>query len=107
MKKLSELHEGYPDILINDIKTNSKEVNVGDLFVCIKGVSADRNNYIDEAIMKGASAIITNKDIKLNIPVIKVDNPNEELWVLSQKFYDFDYNKYKIIGVTGTNGKQQ
>ena len=105
MKKLSELYENYPDILINDIKTNSKEVNPGDLFVCIKGVNVDRNNYIEEAIRNGASAIVTNKDIKLDIPVIKVNNPNEELYKISQKFYDFNYDKYKIIGVTGTNGK--
>ena len=105
MKKLSELYNGYPDILINDIKTNSKEVNPGDLFVCIKGVNADRNNFIEEAVRNGASAIITIKDIELDIPVINVDPPNEELFKISQMFYDFDYDKYKIIGVTGTNGK--
>ena len=105
MKILSELYEGYPDIFINDIKINSKDVKEGDLFVCIKGVTKDRNDYIEEAINKGASAIVTNKDIKLNIPVIRVDNPNKELINLSKKFYDYDENKYKIIGVTGTNGK--
>ena len=30
MKKLCELYEGYPDVLINDIKINSKEVENGD-----------------------------------------------------------------------------
>ena len=49
--------------------------------------------------------VILYKEINLDIPVIKVKNPNEELYKISQKFYDFDYDKYKIIGVTGTNGK--
>lgn len=105
MKKLSELYNKYPNITINDIKTNSKEVKNGDLFVCIKGVTSDRNNYIEEAIKNGASAIITNKDIKLNIPVINVKDPNKELIRLSKKFYDFKQDDFKIIGVTGTNGK--
>ena len=105
MKKLNELYKDYPSIDIEDIKINSKEINKGDLFVCIKGVKEDRNDYIEEAIKNGASAIITNKDIKLDVPVVKVDNPNEELWKVSQRFYDFDPVKYKIIGVTGTNGK--
>lgn len=105
MKKLSELYDGYPDISISDIKTNSKEVEKNDLFVCIKGVNKDRNEYIDEAINNGAAAIVTNIDIKLDIPVVKVSNPNKELIALCKKFYDFNQNDFKIIGVTGTNGK--
>ncbi len=105
MKKLSELFEGYPNILINDIKTNSKEINYGDLFICIKGFSKDRNDYIDEAINNGAKAIVTNKDIKVKIPVIKVDNPNKALANICSKFYDYPNNKLDLIGITGTNGK--
>lgn len=105
MKKLNDLYNGYPNIEINDIKINSKEVKSGDLFVCIKGVNTDRNDYIEEAIGNGASAIVTDRNIKLNIPVIKVDNPNEELIKICKKFYDFNQKDFKIIGVTGTNGK--
>ena len=105
MKKLSELYEGYPDILINDIKISSKEVNKNDLFVCIKGVTKDRNNYINEAIMKGAVAIVTNKNVNVSVPVIYVSNPNKELVNLCRKFYDFKDNNLDIIAITGTNGK--
>jgi UDP-N-acetylmuramoyl-L-alanyl-D-glutamate--2,6-diaminopimelate ligase len=105
MKKLSELFKGYPDILINDIKINSKEVVDNDLFVCIKGITKDRNNYIDEAIKNGAVAIVTNKKIKTSVPVIYVDNPNKELANLCSKFYDYPENKLDLIGITGTNGK--
>ena len=105
MKKLSELYKNHSDILINDIKINSKEVAKGDLFVCINGVNVNRNDFITDAIENGASAIVTNKDLKLNIPVIKVDNPNDELVKLCKKFYDFKRKDFKIIGVTGTNGK--
>ncbi len=105
MKKLNELYKGYPNILINDIKTNSKEVINCDLFVCIKGITTDRNDFIEEAVKNGASAIVTNKDISLDIPVIKVKDPNKELIRLCIKFYDFKQDDFKIIGVTGTNGK--
>lgn len=105
MKKLNDLYNGYPNIEINDIKINSKEVKSGDLFVCIKGVTTDRNDYIEESVRNGAIAVVTNKDIKLDIPVIKVDNPNEELIKICKKFYDFNQDDFKIIGVTGTNGK--
>ena len=90
MKRLSDLYSGYPDILINDIKINSKEVEKGDIFVCVKGVTADRHDYIDEAIQNGAKALAIQENrydiskIPQNITVI-VSNDN-------RKLLDFDGN---------------
>ncbi len=107
MKKLNEI---YPEIgvdtLIKSVKINSKEVEKGDLFVCTMGVTADRHDFIDDAIAHGASAIIVSKDIsKKSVPIIKVPNTNKELPYLCQKFYDYPDKKLKMIGVTGTDGK--
>ena len=41
MKKLSELIKTEYDVNVNGIKINSKEVEPGDMFVCIKGVKED------------------------------------------------------------------
>lgn len=105
MKKLSELYEGFPDILINDIKINSKEVKNNDLFVCIKGVNIDRHDYVLDAINHGAVAIVASKKIDVSVPVIYVDDCNLELANLCRKFYDYPEEKLDIIGITGTNGK--
>ena len=105
MKKLSELYEGYPDITINDIKINSKDVKENDLFVCTQGVTADRHDFVEDAIKNGAAAIIASKDIKVDVPVIYVDNTNKELVNVCKKFYDYPDNYLNIIGITGTNGK--
>ena len=58
MKKLSELYNIDDDRLIKSIKINSKEIEPGDIFVCTMGVTADRHDFIDEAIKNGASAIV-------------------------------------------------
>ena len=59
MKKLNELYPNVDtDILIKNISINSKEVEEGSLFVCTMGVTADRHDFIDDAIKNGASAII-------------------------------------------------
>ena len=107
MKKLSELYpEIKDDILIKGIKINSKEVKTGDLFVCTKGVTADRHDFIDDAIKNGASAVIVSKDVsKKDVPIIKIPDTNRELPYLCQKFYDYPDQKLKMIGVTGTDGK--
>ena len=106
MKKLSELYNINDDRLIKEIKINSKEVKPGDIFVCTMGVTADRHDFIDEAIKNGASAIVVSRDVgNKAVPVIKVDNTNLELRKLSAKFYDYPCEKACMIGVTGTNGK--
>ena len=65
MKKLNDLYPGVgTDIVIKGIKINSKEVEEGDLFVCTMGVTADRHDFIDDAIKHGASAILVSKDIR-------------------------------------------
>jgi len=105
MKKINELYECDFDGEIQDIKINSKEVQMGDVFVCTKGINVDRHDFIDEAINNGASLLIVNNDKKYSIPSIKVEDPNEELAVLSRKFYDYPDEKLKLIGITGTDGK--
>ena len=105
MRKLNELYQGYPDILINDVKINSKEVQKGDLFVCINGVNADRHDYVNEAIKNGAVAIIASKNINVSVPVIYVEDTNKELANVCSRFYNNPQDKLNIIGITGTNGK--
>lgn len=105
MKKLSELYNGQSDIDIKGIKINSKEVEPGDIFVCTMGVTADRHDFIDDAINNGASALVVSKDIISSVPVIKVDDTNAELPRLCSKFYSHPEDKLAMIGVTGTDGK--
>lgn len=104
MKRLNELYDCPYDAKIKDIKINSKNVKKGDLFVCIKGASTDRHNYINDAIKNGASALIV-KNNNYKVPYIKVDNPNDELGKVSKKFYDNPLENMILIGVTGTDGK--
>lgn len=106
MKKLNELYDVDSSVLIKGIKINSKQVEEGDLFICISGFSADRHTFIDEAIKKGARAIVVSKDIERNdVPIIRVENTDLELPLLCQRFYDNPQDELKIIGITGTDGK--
>lgn len=105
MRKLSELYPNCDDTMINEIKINSKEVQEGDIFVCTHGVTADRHDFIEEAIQNGAKAIVVEKDVNATVPTIKVENTNKELPLLASRFYNHPEEKLEIIGITGTNGK--
>lgn len=105
--KLSQLFEEYKDldIEITGIKTNSQDVNKGDLFVCTKGANVDRHDFIEQAIKSGASAIVVSKDVNTSVPAIKVKDTNKELIKILKKFYNNPLENLTLIGITGTDGK--
>lgn len=95
---------------IKYITDNSREIVLNSIFVAVSGYAFDGNNYIDNAIQNGALLIITDKeDIfeinKNNIPIILVNNSRIILSELLNIFYNNPANNFKIIGITGTNGK--
>src|SRR5574344_1596586 len=106
MKKLNELINCNYDINITGIKINSSLIEPGDLFICTDMGTVDRHLFIDDAINRGASAIIVKNDVQENnIPIIKVDNPNKIFSSIRSKFYDEPEKKLRLIGITGTDGK--
>lgn len=102
MKNLYDLYK--QDIIIKNVKTNSKEIEESDLFACIKGVVEDRHKYIGEAINNKASFLVVSKGSNYKIPFVKVKSVEKELIRLLKYVYK-DYSKHILIGVTGTDGK--
>ena len=112
--KLNELFSDIPiyqatseinHIEINTIEMDSQKVREGSLFVCIQGFTVDGHDYVGEAIMNGASAIVAQKKVQAEVPVILVTDSSRTLAMLADKFYDHPTSKFPLIGVTGTNGK--
>lgn len=61
MKRLNELIKCKYNIPIYGIKTNSKKIKKGDLFIAVHGYNCDHHAFISEAVTNGASAIISEK----------------------------------------------
>ncbi|WZL74734.1 UDP-N-acetylmuramoyl-L-alanyl-D-glutamate--2,6-diaminopimelate ligase [Clostridiaceae bacterium 35-E11] len=95
------------NIEITGVAYDSRKIQANDVFVCVEGFKVDGHNYIEEAMKKGAKALIVEKDIMPinDIPVIKVDDSRKALAVISSNFYRNPTKDMNIIGVTGTNGK--
>ncbi|WP_067838843.1 UDP-N-acetylmuramoyl-L-alanyl-D-glutamate--2,6-diaminopimelate ligase [Amphibacillus sediminis] len=115
MKRLKELLEGFPNYrcesmeqnpIIKGITVDSRQVEAGFLFVCIKGYTVDGHHYVKQAQDNGAAAILAEDPlVDLNIPVVYVNDTNRTLSYIVNQFYDFPSNQLHLIGVTGTNGK--
>ena len=97
---------GKKKIQIKGLAINSKEVKKDFIFFAIKGQKNNGEEFISEAIKRGASVVICTKNCKFKkkkIVVIKTKNIRYLLSEVASKFYK---SKPKnIIAVTGTNGK--
>ncbi|MGF7535403.1 UDP-N-acetylmuramoyl-L-alanyl-D-glutamate--2,6-diaminopimelate ligase [Bacillus mexicanus] len=104
-----ELVTGSLNINITNITYDSRKVQKGSLYVCIQGEKLDGHSFVEEAIKKGAAAILVQKPVKINdkrrTTVIKVDNSRVVLSQISNIFFGSPSKKMNIVGVTGTNGK--
>lgn len=91
---------------VNSVISNSKLVKENDVFVAIKGEKNDGNNFIREAIKKGAKTIVTEIDIDVcNVNIIKVNDARLTLAIMLKYLYKDISSKMCLVGVTGTNGK--
>jgi UDP-N-acetylmuramoyl-L-alanyl-D-glutamate--2,6-diaminopimelate ligase len=80
-------------------------IRSGSLFVAISGFQTDGNEFVDEAVSRGAVAVVTEKETSKTIPQVIVPDARAALADFSSKFYKYDGQQIKICGVTGTNGK--
>lgn len=106
MKKIRELIECNYDINITGVSDDSRYIKKGFLFVATKGFNVDHYDFIDDAIKNGCSFIIADRDIKRDFPHVIVDKNISDVYRdVCKRFYDIDFDKFKFIGVTGTDGK--
>ena len=87
-----------------NIKTDSRKVKKGDIFVALRGIVGDGHNFIPKAIENGAAKIIAEEGT-YNVDYEIVDNSR----IYLNDYLKENYNKYlaemHIVGITGTNGK--
>jgi len=94
------------DFEISSIYYRAQEVTHGGLFVAIKGFKADGHDFIDQAVERGASVIVSQRPVSMTKVVnIIVEDSRKALAHLSSRFYGNPSQNLVIIGITGTNGK--
>lgn len=105
MKKLNQLIDCEYDIDILGITTDSRKVKPGYLFVATKGYHVDHYDFIDDAICRGAVAVVVDCEGEFSIPTIVVSDIEDELISICEAFYDVSSRDFIFIGITGTDGK--
>jgi len=98
---------GNPNIEIQDIAYHSAKVHKGTLFVAIHGMSLDGHAFIEEALDRGATAMVVERSEGKGkgVPVVIVPEGRAALAKLSATLFGHPSRGLRLIGVTGTNGK--
>lgn len=99
--------KGTADVDITTVAYDSRRVERGSLFICIKGAVADGHRFAEAAVNKGASALVVEDDVTVpeNVTVIRVEDSRYALACISAEYFGNPADKLKVIGITGTKGK--
>ncbi len=103
-----ELESVLKGIEVEDIHSDSRRVGNGSLFVAIPGSRENGENYVAEAVNRGASVVVTENEIlQLDGDVTKVcvSNARMALAKIARRHNGCPDLDLSVVGVTGTNGK--
>lgn len=84
---------------------NSREKQKNGLFFCISGARFDAHDFAAQAMENGASALVVERFLPLDIPQLRVRNVREALGPMCAALYGHPADGVKMIGITGTKGK--
>jgi UDP-N-acetylmuramoyl-L-alanyl-D-glutamate--2,6-diaminopimelate ligase len=97
------------EMWIHQVVCDSRKARAGALFVAIQGVATDGNLYANDAVSRGATAVLSATkapaDWPRKIPWLQVSEPRKALAITAANFYGRPAKALKLVGVTGTNGK--
>jgi UDP-N-acetylmuramoyl-L-alanyl-D-glutamate--2,6-diaminopimelate ligase len=93
---------------ISGLVMDSRRVVPGNLFFALPGLRADGGSFVDEAVSRGASAIVAQRmpaHPPAKVTFIQVADARATLARVAQRYYKFPDRSLSVVGVTGTNGK--
>ncbi len=95
------------DVAVGALRVDSRKVKAGDVFMAYPGAAFDGRHFIDEALDKGAAAVLTEPGgvASGNRPLIEVPGLSGKVAELFDAWYGFPARDLQCVAVTGTNGK--
>ena len=100
--------KGDTNIAIGSISIDSRNISSGSCFIALRGVNSDGREFIEEAVKKGAVAIVCERFpavINDKVCYVEVENSASAAGYMSHNFFGEPSHRIKLVGVTGTNGK--
>jgi len=96
------------DASVSGLEYDSRKLKAGNVFVAMRGELTDGNRFMDQAVRKGVTAIVTDSADEQQPPGVawaQVAHGRRALARLSANFYGSPAKRLSVTGITGTNGK--
>ncbi len=91
---------------VSGLACHTGKVVPGSLFFSLEGRRGEGWQYAGEAFRKGALAAVVGRDCPLKgVPLVRVPEVRAALALIADRFYNHPSRNFRLIGVTGTNGK--
>jgi UDP-N-acetylmuramoyl-L-alanyl-D-glutamate--2,6-diaminopimelate ligase len=90
---------------IRDLAYDSRRVAEGTLFFCFAGEKTDGHDFAGGAVKAGASALVVERPLELDVPQLLVDDARAAMAPIAAAFQEDPTSELTVVGITGTNGK--
>jgi UDP-N-acetylmuramoyl-L-alanyl-D-glutamate--2,6-diaminopimelate ligase len=90
---------------IGGLAYDSRKVMPGDLFFCVSGYRSDGHEFAQQAVQRGAAALVVERPLGLGVPEVLVPSVRSAMAPVAARFYGDPTSELAVVGVTGTNGK--
>ena len=99
--------QGTIEVVVDKIIYDSRKVEKDCVFFCVPGTVVDGHKFAEDAVLKGATVLVIEKEVAVpsHVTIIKVKNVRKAMAFMSAAFFDYPADQLKVIGVTGTKGK--
>jgi UDP-N-acetylmuramoyl-L-alanyl-D-glutamate--2,6-diaminopimelate ligase len=99
---------GDASVRVTGVRHDSRAVRSGDLFVARKGDRSDGVLFVQDAVRRGAAAVLAARGAGVeapSVPLLLVDDTGTALAYAASAVYGHPSFSLDVVGITGTNGK--
>lgn len=108
LKELLPDEANLPELIVQGITGDSRNLKPGDLFVAVPGIHVDGRKFIGEADRKRAVGVLCEPPAPVSdtsIPVIEIDNLKLRTGAIASLYFGEPSRELVVVAITGTNGK--
>ena len=99
---------GTADVMVHALELDSRAVAPGTVFFAVKGTTVDAHDFIPDVVAKGAAVVVCStlpNNVSPYVCYVLVDDVQQSVGYFASAFYNYPSSQFKLVGVTGTNGK--
>ncbi len=103
----ARLVSGDPSVAIAGVSNDTRRLRPGEVFVAVPGFQINALALVEEAVARGASAIVAQEEPaeRVRVPLVLVPSARAALADLSAAVYGYPSRQIPVVGITGTDGK--